>query len=90
MDAARRAARAGEARLILVAGDASAVQLDKLRSVLKNRPIPWAILGDRATLGAAVGLGPISAVAVAAGPLADALACKLGMGGGASPSIVEE
>jgi hypothetical protein len=64
--------------------------MDKLRSVLKNRPIPWAILGDRATLGAAVGLGPISAVAVTAGPLADALARKLGIGGNQAPGIAEE
>ncbi len=89
-DAARRAAREGEARLILMAEDASGVQLDKIRNVLKNRPIPWAILGDRATLGAAVGLGPISAVAVTAGPLADSLARKLGIGGDAAPGTAEE
>jgi hypothetical protein len=73
-----------------MAGDASSVQLDKIRSVVKNRPIPWAILGDRATLGAAIGLGPISAVAVTAGPLADALARKLGIGGDAASGIPEE
>lgn len=79
-DAARRAAREGEARLILMARDASSVQLEKVRSVLNNRPIPWAILGDRATLGAAVGLGPISALAVTADSFADALRRKLGIG----------
>jgi ribosomal protein L7Ae-like RNA K-turn-binding protein len=89
-DAARRAAREGEARLILMAGDASGVQLDKIRSILKKRPIPWAILGDRATLGAAVGLGPISAVAVTAGPLAEALARKLGTDQGGTPDTAEE
>jgi len=89
-DAARRAAREGEARLILMAGDASGVQLDKIRSVLKSRPIPWAILGDRATLGAALGLGPVSAVAVTAQPLADALADKLGIGGDEAPCTAEE
>ena len=89
-DAARRAAREGEARLILMAGDASGVQLDKIRNVLKKRPIPWAILGDRATLGAAVGLGPISAVAVTAKTFADSLARLLGMGGDDAPGTAEE
>lgn len=89
-DAARRAAREGEARLILMAGDASGAQLDKIRNVLKNRPIPWAILGDRITLGAALGLGPVSAVAVTAEPLADALRRKLGLGEGGAPENSEE
>ena len=88
-DAARRAARAGEARLILMAGDASSVQMDKLRSVLRNRPIPWGTLGDRATLGAAVGRGPVSAVAITAASFADALARKLGLGD-ESPETAEE
>ena len=29
-----------------------------------KRPIPQAVLGDRATLGAAIGKGPTSAIAV--------------------------
>jgi len=89
-DAARRAAREGEARLILMAGDASSVQLDKIRNAVKNRPIPWATLGDRATLGAAVGLGPISAVAVTADSFAEALSRKLGLGESGTPGISEE
>ena len=63
-DAARRSVRRGEARLVLMAGDASGVQLDKIRKELKRRPIPQAILGDRATLGAAIGKAPLAAVAV--------------------------
>ena len=47
-DATRRAIRRGEARLVLMAGDASRVQLDKIR----------------ATLGAAIGKAPVAAVAV--------------------------
>lgn len=89
-DAARRAAREGEARLILMAGDASLVQLDKIRNVLRYRPIPWAVLGDRVTLGAAVGLGPISAVAVTAETFADALSRRLGLGEPETPGISEE
>jgi ribosomal protein L7Ae-like RNA K-turn-binding protein len=77
-DAARRAVREGEARLILMAEDASRVQLDKIRRLVENRSIPRAILGDRATLGAAVGAGPVSAVAVTAATFADELQRKLG------------
>ena len=63
-DATRRAIRRGEARLVLMAGDASRVQLDKIRKELNNRPIPQIIVGDRATLGAAIGKAPMTAVAV--------------------------
>lgn len=63
-EAVRRAIREGEARLVLTAGDASGVQLDKIRSTMRDRPIPRAVLGDRSALGAAVGRAPLSAVAV--------------------------
>lgn len=89
-DAARRVIRAGEARLILMAGDASSVQLDKIRSVLKNRPIPRGTLGDRATLGAAVGRGPTSVVAVTSASFAEQLQRKLGGSGGLSEAAEEK
>lgn len=76
-DLARRAVRAGEARLILMAGDASEAQLEKVRTVLRSRPVPSATLADRSTLGAAVGRGPVSAVAVTAPSLAEAIQRKL-------------
>lgn len=63
-EAVRRAIREGEARLVLTAGDASSVQLDKIRKAMRDRPIPQASLGDRSTLGAAIGFAPVSAVAV--------------------------
>ena len=63
-DATRRSIRRGEARLVLVARDASSVQMDKVRKLMVKRPIPQAVLGDRATLGAAIGKGPTSAIAV--------------------------
>lgn len=63
-DATRRSIRRGEARLILMARDASSVQMDKIRKLIVKRPIPQAVLGDRATLGAAIGKGPTSAIAV--------------------------
>ena len=89
-DAARRAVRSGEARLILMAGDASGVQLDKIRSAMRNRPIPWGTLGDRATLGAAVGRGPTSAVAITAGSFAQALGMLLELGDDPSSETAEE
>jgi ribosomal protein L7Ae-like RNA K-turn-binding protein len=63
-DATRRSIRRGEARLVLMAKDASSVQMDKIRKLMVKRPIPQAVLGDRATLGAAIGKGPTSAIAV--------------------------
>ena len=46
-EAVRRAIRVGEARLVLMAGDASRTQLDKIRRTLHDRPIPQAHLGNR-------------------------------------------
>ncbi len=76
-EAVRRAIREGEAQLILMAGDASSVQLDKIRTTVHDRAIPQAVLGDRAALGGALGLAPVSAVAVTNGPLADQLLVEL-------------
>ena len=77
-EAVRGAIRQGDARLVLMAEDASASQLDKVRRTLVNRPIPQARLGDRAMLGAAVGRGPVSVVAVTVASLAERLRAKLG------------
>jgi ribosomal protein L7Ae-like RNA K-turn-binding protein len=90
-DAARRAVREGEARLVLMASDAASVQLDKIRRLLENRSIPRAVLGDRVTLGAALGMGPVSAVAVTVASFADELRRRLGLDGdGEGPDDVEE
>lgn len=71
--AVRESVRDGSARLIVMAGDASSVQLKKIRSTIHNRTIPQVILGDRNTLGAAVGSAPLAAVAVTNEALADRL-----------------
>ena len=63
-EAVRRAIREGEAQLVLMATDASGVQLDKVRKTLRDRAIPQVVLGDRDALGAALGMAPVSAVAV--------------------------
>ena len=64
-------------QLILMALDASSVQLEKIRTTLHDRTIPQAVLGDRDMLGAAVGLAPLSAVAVTNASLADRLLVEL-------------
>jgi ribosomal protein L7Ae-like RNA K-turn-binding protein len=76
-DAVRRAVREGEACLVLFATDASGVQLDKIRTTMRDRAIPQVTLGDRDTLGAAVGLAPLSAVAVTDRALAERLVVEI-------------
>jgi len=76
-EAVRNAIRSGDARLVLFAGDASPAQLDKIRRTLKSRPVPEASLGSRADLGAAVGLAPVSAVAVTSERLAERVFAEL-------------
>ena len=80
-DAVRRAIRTGEARLILMAGDASGVQLEKIRTTLRDRASPQAVLGDRDALGAAVGTAPLSAVAVTSVEFAERVRAELAVPG---------
>ena len=77
-EAVRQAIRGGKARLVLFAGDASQGQLDKIGRTLHARPVPRARLGDRNMLGAAVGLAPLSAVAVTDTSLAEQVLTELG------------
>jgi hypothetical protein len=53
-----------------MAEDASAAQSDKVRRTLAGHPTPHASWGSRAELGAAVGLGSLSAVAITHAELA--------------------
>ena len=77
--------------MVVMAGDASDVQLGKIRSALRNRPIPWVILGDRATLGERVGRDPVSALAVTASSFAEQIQRKLDVVTAAEPpNEVEE
>jgi ribosomal protein L7Ae-like RNA K-turn-binding protein len=63
-EATRLALRRGDARLVILAGDGSRTQLDKVVPLAQARGVPCRTLGDRATLGAALGSGPLTAVAV--------------------------
>ncbi len=71
--AVRQAIREGRVALVIMAEDASRTQLDKVRSTIHNRTIPQVYLGDRNTLGAAIGSAPVAAVAVTDASLAGRL-----------------
>jgi ribosomal protein L7Ae-like RNA K-turn-binding protein len=58
------ALRRGEARLVILAEDGSRAQLDKVVPLAEARGVPCVSLGDQAALGAALGSGPLTAVAV--------------------------
>ena len=73
----QRAVRDGRARLVLLAQDASEVQLEKVMKLMRHRSIPRVTLGNRAELGAAVGAAPLSAVAVTDKNFANQLAGQL-------------
>ena len=76
-EAVRRAVRDGEALLILMAEDASSVQMKKIRTMQDDGSIPRVTLGDRATLGAALGMAELSVVAVTQASLANRLVEEL-------------
>jgi len=63
-EAVREAIRAGQAGLVVVATDASPTQSAKIRRTLAGHPVHHVSWGSQAELGAAVGLAPLSAVAV--------------------------
>ena len=73
----REAVRGGKARLVLLAGDAAEGQLSKLEGVLKHRKVPVRVWGDRMGLGAVVGAGPRSALAVTSATFAHQLLERL-------------
>ena len=75
--ATQRAVRDGRALLVLLAEDASQVQLDKIVKLLRHRETPRVTLGSRVELGAAVGSAPLSAVAVTDKNFANRLGSQL-------------
>lgn len=73
----REAVRSGRVRLVLLASDASRNSRDKLEPLVRAVGLEYAVIADRARLGAAVGRAPLSAVAVTDAAMArriDALA----------------
>ncbi len=54
----------GEAKLVLIARDASDNSRKKLQDKCNYRRIPWRVFGERARLGAAMGVGERAGIAV--------------------------
>jgi ribosomal protein L7Ae-like RNA K-turn-binding protein len=63
-DATRRALRAGEVRLVVLAEDGSEKQREKVVPLAVAKGIPWVQLGTMDELGAALGAGPLAATGV--------------------------
>jgi ribosomal protein L7Ae-like RNA K-turn-binding protein len=63
-DAVREAIRSSEARLVIVTRDAAPAQRAKIERTLAGHSVPRVRWGSRADLGAAIGMAPLSAVAV--------------------------
>jgi len=82
--ATRDVLRGGRARLVLTAADASDVQLAKIENVLGS--VPRRVVGNRASLGDALGVPPATAVAVTDRRLAEAILRRLDEPGSAGRS----
>jgi ribosomal protein L7Ae-like RNA K-turn-binding protein len=72
-DAARKEVRAGRAKLLITASDASPTQIAKVRPAAERRGIAVRVVGTRVRLGEATGGPPSSAVAVTDEGLAEQL-----------------
>ena len=77
VEAVRQSVRDGRARLVVLATDASAAQLEKVERTLAGRPTPRVSFGDQSGLGAALGLAPVSAVAVTNTAFAEQILAEL-------------
>ena len=75
--------RAGEARLVLIAADLTDTGRDKLVPVVEGREVPHVVRYTRAELGAAVGRGPLAAVAGTDRGFADRMKALLDASSGA-------
>ncbi len=80
-EATRRAVERGEARLVVLARDASEAQVQKILRTMKDRSVDRRFVTSRSELGAALGVGPLSAVAVTRRAFARQLSRTLESGG---------
>jgi ribosomal protein L7Ae-like RNA K-turn-binding protein len=90
VDGVRRAVKAGEAAMVLIARDAAAGQVAKVEGVLRHHPVPVRWVPDRATLGRAVGSGPLTVVAITDRSFAEPLERTLSATRKAAPAAEEE
>jgi ribosomal protein L7Ae-like RNA K-turn-binding protein len=77
VDRTRRALDGGELHLVLLARDASGGQLEKVRGLLRHRPVPARWVSGKAALGAALGEGSLSVVGITMRSIAEQLIPKL-------------
>lgn len=63
-DMTRKAVREGEVRCVVLAGDASPTQAQKILPLLQARGVPFHVCLSREALGSAIGRGPVSAVGI--------------------------
>ena len=75
--ATRRSIRDGVARLVVTAADAAQQQVDRVERAAGQLGVPTISVSNRVTLGAAVGRGPTTALAVTDRRFADRL--RLGL-----------
>lgn len=87
--ATRRALRRGEARVVLLAADASASQRQKVLGLLRHSAVPHFSLATRVDLGAATGAAPLSALAVTSASFAEQVLRRLSSPEGGSRGVVE-
>jgi len=67
VDAVKRSLGAGDLDLVVFAGDASPVQLRKVKGLAGHRGVPIRWVSMRSKLGQAIGAGPVSVAGVQRG-----------------------
>lgn len=77
-DGTRKALRRNEARLLILAEDGSRTQKDKILPLAEARGVPWETLGSMDELGAAVGGGPLAALALTQRNFSEEIRKRLG------------
>jgi ribosomal protein L7Ae-like RNA K-turn-binding protein len=78
--------RRGEIRLVLLAGDSSPRDRERLARVAAEESVPARVVGSRASLGEAIGRDGVAVVGVRDPNMAEALEARLGAEGGPGPS----
>jgi ribosomal protein L7Ae-like RNA K-turn-binding protein len=77
-DGTRHALRKNEVRLLILAEDGSSTQRRKILPLAEARGVPWDTLGSMNELGAAVGSGPLAAVALTQRKFSEEIRKRLG------------
>lgn len=83
IEGTRRALRAREAKLVILAQDGSETQRTKVDPLAAASGVPQRVFGTRADLGAALGGAPVTAIAVTGRRFAEELLERIGSAEGA-------